>query len=34
MSEADAQTAGYRQAKASPVGKKKGATASSAAPQQ
>lgn len=34
MSEADAQAAGYRQAKASPIGKKKGAAASSAAPQQ
>jgi uncharacterized iron-regulated membrane protein len=33
MTEADAQAAGYRLAKASPIGKKKGA-ASSAAPQQ
>ena len=33
MSEADAQAAGYRLAKASPIGKKKGAAASSAAPQ-
>jgi hypothetical protein len=32
MTEADAQTAGYRMAKASPIGKKKGAAA--AAPQQ
>ncbi len=34
MSEADAQAAGYRLAKASPIGKKKGAAASSAAPPQ
>jgi predicted amino acid racemase len=33
MSEADAQAAGYRLAKASPIGKKKGAAASSTAPQ-
>lgn len=33
MSESDAQAAGYRLAKASPIGKKKGAAASSAAPQ-
>jgi hypothetical protein len=33
MTEADAQAAGYRLAKASPIGKKKGAAASSAAPQ-
>jgi hypothetical protein len=33
MTEADAQAAGYRLAKASPIGKKKGAAASSASPQ-
>lgn len=34
MTEADAQAAGYRLAKASPVGKKKKGAASSTAPQQ
>ena len=34
MSEADAQATGYRLAKASPIGKKKGAAAAAAAPQQ
>jgi hypothetical protein len=33
MTEADAQAAGYRLAKASPIGKKKGAAASSTSPQ-
>jgi hypothetical protein len=34
MTEGDAQKAGYRMAKASPIGKKKAAAGSTAAPQQ